>query len=113
MITRAPRWRGTAINSIAKRPGCRCGMGADSGTPDVVDITGLVPQYGPDANVVAPLQIGQLAQQVASSGAYSINPSTGQLQQNWIPGISNQTLLLAGGAALGLALFMGIARGRR
>lgn len=120
MLTRASNWRGTAINAIRGTRGLsgarRCGMGADVASPDadIADLAALLNQanqYGPDANVVAPLQIGKLAQSAA--GQYSINPQTGQLQANMIPGLSNSALLAIGGGLLGLALFAGIARGRR
>ncbi len=67
------------------------------------------PQTGPNAS--APLQVGALASQVSASGAYSVN-SAGQLQANWIPGLSNGTVALGVGAAV-LVLGMGMMGGRR
>lgn len=122
MIVKAPNWRGTAINAIRGTRGlsgrCCRGMGQDasSGGPDIFtqsEIAGLVPPVGPNANVVAPLQVGTLAQQISSSGQYSLSPSSGQLVTNWIPGVSNSTLLIGGAAVLGFVLVMGMARGRR
>jgi hypothetical protein len=68
---------------------------------------------GPDSSQVAPLQVGALAQQTSSSGQYSLNPSTGQLQQNVVPGISNTTLLWIGGGIFGAVLLAGAMGGRR
>lgn len=118
MITRAPNWRGTGINAIYGTRGLsgrrsRRGVGDTPDTFSAADLAWLNPSYGPDASQVAPLQVGNLAQQISSGGQYSLNPSTGQLQTNMIPGISNGTLLAGGAALLGLALFMGIAGGRR
>lgn len=112
MITRAQNWRGTGIRAIA---GTR-GLGQDSGNgaPDVfspAELASLVPAVGPNAPGI--LQVGNLATQISSGGGYSLNPSTGQLQANLIPGISNAGLLWIGGALVGVALLAGIARGRR
>src|SRR5579872_2664648 len=80
------------------------GMGDPAtGQPDTfsaADIASLVPPVGPDQS--APLQVGALAQQTSSSGQYSLNPSTGQLQQNLVPGFSNTTLLWIGGGIFGV-----------
>ena len=81
------------------------GLGQDSA--DQLDITGLVPQYGPDASV--PLQVGNLASQISSSGDYSMNPATGQLQQNMIAGISNTGLFIGVGLLVGLFFFIKVA----
>lgn len=88
-----------------------CGLGQD--TPDTIDLTGLVPSYGPDANQVATLQVGQLASQVSSSGQYSLNPSTGQLQTNVLPGVTNTNLLLIAGIVVGAFFFLGALKGGR
>lgn len=96
----------------------RWGMGVTAADqPDVFtpeEIAALVSPVGPDAGVVAPLQVGALAQQVSSSGQYSINPATGQLQQNLIAGVSNTTLLYWGGGIFLLVIALGaFAGGRR
>ena len=78
------------------------------------DLASLVPAAGPDASAVAPLQVGALAQQVSSSGQYSVNPSTGQLETNVIAGVSNSSLLLWVGLGFGGVLLLGaFAGGRR
>lgn len=89
------------------------GMG-DTAVPDTFsesDIASLVPPVGPDQS--APLQVGTLAQQISSGGQYSLNPSTGQLQQNVVAGISNSTLLWIGGGIFGAVLLAGAMGGRR
>lgn len=116
MIVRAKNWRGTAIRAIAGTRGLsgrRRGVGDTPDTFSAADIAALVGPVGPDANQVAALQVGNLAQQIASSGQYSVNPSTGQLQQNAVPGISNQTLIYGGLAALGLVVLLGVMKGGR
>ena len=70
-----------------------------------IDLTGLVPDYGPDANQVATLQVGQLASQVASSGQYSLNPVTGQLDTNAVAGVTNSNLLLIVAGVIGFHVF--------
>jgi hypothetical protein len=83
----------------------RMGMGQDG--PDDLDITGLVPATGPDANQVAALQVGQLAAQTQASGQYSVNPATGQLIPNTVAGVSNSTLLLIAAGAMAFVFFIG------
>lgn len=85
------------------------GMGQDTSS---IDLTGLVPAYGPDANQVATLQVGQLAADISSSGQYSLNPSTGQLQSNMVPGVTNTNLLMIGAVAIGAFFFLGALKGR-
>ena len=80
------------------------GMGQDTSN---IDLTGLVPDYGPDANQVATLQVGQLASQVASSGQYSLNPVTGQLDTNAVAGVTNSNLLLIVAGVIGFMFFLG------
>lgn len=80
------------------------GMGQDTSS---IDLTGLVPDYGPDANQVATLNVGQLASQVSTSGDYSLNPSTGQLQTNVVPGVTNTNLLLIAGVVVAGLFFLG------
>ena len=77
------------------------------------DLASLVPAVGPDASQVAPLQVGALAQQVSSSGQYSINPSTGQLQQNVVAGVSNASLLWIVGGGLAAVMALGVFAGGR
>jgi len=91
------------------------GMG-DTPTPDTftaADLASLNPAVGPDASQVAPLQVGTLAQQISSGGQYSLNPSTGQLQQNVVAGISNSNLLLGVGGAIVGVMFLGAMFGGR
>lgn len=86
------------------------GLGQDTSE---IDISGLIPDYGPDANQVATLQVGQLASQVSSSGQYSLNPSTGQLQTNIVAGVTNSNLLLIGAAVVAGIFLLGALKGRR
>ena len=84
------------------------GMGQDTSS---IDLTGLVPDYAPDQS--APLNVGALASQVSSSGQYSLNPSTGQLQTNVLPGVTNSNLLLIAAAVVAGFFFLGALKGRR
>lgn len=86
------------------------GLGQDTSE---IDISGLIPDYGPDANQVATLQVGQLASQVSSPGQYSLNPSTGQLQTNIVAGVTNSNLLLIGAAVVAGIFLLGALKGRR
>ena len=85
------------------------GMGQDTSN---IDLTGLIPDYGPDANQVATLQVGQLASQISSTGDYSLNPSTGQLQTNVVAGVTNSNLLLIAAAVVAGFFFLGALKGR-
>lgn len=90
------------------------GMGSPNDQPDVfsaADIASLVPPVGPDQS--APLQVGALSQQISSSGQYSLNPSTGQLQQNVVAGVSNTSLMWIAGGLLGGVVLLGALGGRR
>ena len=75
------------------------------------ELQALTPQTGPDASQVAPLQVGALAQSVA--GQYSVNPTTGQLQQNVVTGIPNNSLLWIVGGGLGVVILLGAFSGGR
>ena len=87
-----------------------CGLGQDTVDLSSIDTTGLIPATGPDANQVATLQVGNLAQQISSSGQYALNPSTGQLQTNVVPGIDNTSLLMIGAVIVGVFFFFKAAR---
>lgn len=117
MMVSAPNWRGTGLRAIYGTRGLsgRCrGVGQDAGSPDVFspgELASLVPEVGPNAPGI--LQVGALAQQTSASGQYSVNPSTGQLVQNMIPGVSNSALVWIAGGLVGFVLLAGISGGRR